>query len=256
MMDLFQNEIRTIEVSRVASENRGMKNFHYHDSYEIYYLIKGARNYVIGDDYYSLSKGDMVLIKPGVMHKATGAAYERILLNVTPGYLDNFFLPEASAVLLRCFDDTFVAIPFECRTRIIQLFEKIMALAQEKKEELAFVYLAELLNDISVIKEGKSREDDIQMDDDKLISKILHYINKYYAEIENISQISDKFFITKFHLCRIFKEATNTSVIEYLNRVKIKKRAPYLKLQTRQFWKSASCAALIHRYIFVSFLKS
>ena len=91
MMDLFQKEIETIAVGRVANTVHGMKNFHYHDSYEIYYLVKGNRKYVIGDDYYSINKGDLVLIKPGVLHKTAGKAYDRILINFTPKYLNRFF---------------------------------------------------------------------------------------------------------------------------------------------------------------------
>ena len=33
---------------------------------------------------------------------------------------------------------------------------------------------------------------------------------------------SEKFFLNKYYLCRIFKKATGVSVIEYLNRVKVK----------------------------------
>jgi len=230
MMELFQNEIDEICVSRVASDtNPGMKNFHYHDSYEIYYLVNGTRNYVIGDDYFSLVKGDMVLIKPGLLHKAAGKAYDRIVINFTPKYLNRFFTPEALSVLLKCFDGgKFVKIPFEYRTKIVGLLEKISGMLEEK-EEFTFIYLTEFLSCISDIKQEQDYDSGNHIDDERLIAKILHYINKNYAEIENISQISDKFFITKFHLCRIFKEATNTSVIEYLNRVKIKKACSLLE---------------------------
>ena len=230
MNDLFQQEVVTISVSRVASDNNpGMKNFHYHNTYEIYYLVKGTRNYIIDEEYYSLVKGDLVLVKPGVLHKASGAAYDRIVVDFSRSYLDKFFSPEASSILLRCFDEKFVTIPFELRPKIIDLLEKISSLLEENREELTFIYLTELLNCISTIKQKQNIEEDNKPDDEKIIAKILHYINKNYAEIENISQIADNFFITKFYLCRIFKDATNTSVIEYLNRVKIKKACSLLE---------------------------
>ena len=223
MMDLFQKEIKTIAVERIANTVHGMKNFHYHDSYEIYYLVKGNRNYVIGDDYFSINKGDMVLIKPGVLHKTAGRAYDRILLNFTPKYLNRFFSEEALSVLLRCFDETVISIPSELRPEFLALFEKIMLLLEDGKEEETFIYLTELLNKIYIVSRQAKAGENKKSYDDKTITKILHYINEKYSDIENISQIADEFFITKYHLCRIFKNATNTSIIEYLNRIKIKK---------------------------------
>ena len=227
---MFERTANPIEVVRTTSEtNRGMKSFHYHNSFELYYLVKGKRNYVINDEYYSLIKGDMVLIKPGILHKASGGAYDRILINFTPNYLNTYFSPKAISVLLKCFDKEFFTIPFEQRNKVVSLIEKISVLLDEEKEELTFVYVAELLNLLCEITNQLPASEKNRMDDESLIEKILHYINKSYADIENISQISDKFFITKYHLCRIFKDATNTSVIEYLNRIKVKKACSLLE---------------------------
>lgn len=230
MMHMFERTANPIEVVRTTSEtNRGMKSFHYHNSFELYYLIKGTRNYVINDEYYSLIKGDMVLIKPGILHKASGGAYDRILINFTPNYLNTYFSPKAISVLLKCFDKEFFTIPFEHRNKVVSLIEKISVLLGEEKEELTFIYITELLNLLCEITNQLSESEEKRIEDENLIEKILHYINKSYADIENISQISDKFFITKQHLCRIFKNATNTSVVEYLNRVKIKKACSLLE---------------------------
>lgn len=230
MMHMFEHIANPIAVARTTSEtNRGMKSFHYHNGFELYYLIKGTRNYVVNDEYYSLIKGDMVLIKPGILHKASGGAYDRILINFTPNYLNTYFSQKAISVLLKCFDKEFFTIPFEHRNKVVSLFEKISVLLDEGKEELTFVYVTELLNLLCEITNQLPESEKKRMDDESLIEKILHYINKSYTDIENISQISEKFFITKQHLCRIFKNATNTSVIEYLNRVKIKKACSLLE---------------------------
>ena len=229
-MHMFERTANSIEVVRTTSEtNRGMKSFHYHNSFELYYLVKGTRNYVINDEYYSLIKGDMVLIKPGILHKASGGAYDRILINFTPNYLNTYFSQKSISVLLKCFDKEFFTIPFEHRNKIVSLIEKISVLLEEDKEELTFIYITELLNLICGITEKLSQGEEKRMGDESLIEKILHYINKSYADIENISQISDKVFITKNYLCKIFKDATNTSVVEYLNRVKIKKACSLLE---------------------------
>jgi len=230
MMDLFQNEIETIAIGKSARDGtQAMKNFHYHNGYEIYYLVKGNRNYVIDDEYFTLSKGDIVLIKPGILHKTAGGAFERLLVNFTEKYLERFFTPEASSILLQCFEDKIINIPSEYRLQVRDLLEKMYNLLENGNEELSFIYLADFLNLLQEIRISKQVIVENTEENSKMITNILHYINKHFDEIDNITQIADKFFITKYHLCRSFKFATNISVIEYLNRVKIKKACSLLE---------------------------
>ena len=53
------------------------------------------------------------------------------------------------------------------------------------------------------------------------MSDIIEYIGRNYKAIENLTEISDNFFITKFYLCRLFKKHTGVSVIKYINTLKI-----------------------------------
>ena len=55
------------------------------------------------------------------------------------------------------------------------------------------------------------------------MQKILDYINENYVKIVNLDEISEKFYITKSHLCRIFKKTAGLSVIKYINGLKIQK---------------------------------
>jgi AraC-like DNA-binding protein len=55
------------------------------------------------------------------------------------------------------------------------------------------------------------------------------YINANFASITGISQIAEQFYISKFHLCRVFREAMKVTVVEYLNRVRIQNACRYLR---------------------------
>ena len=55
------------------------------------------------------------------------------------------------------------------------------------------------------------------------------YINANFAGITNIEQIARQFYISKFHLCRVFKAAMKMTVVEYLNRVRIQNACRYLR---------------------------
>lgn len=222
-MSDIKNDVPIITVNKAAYDgNITMKGFHYHDGYEIYYLVKGVRNYIIDGEHFTLNKGDVALIKPGVLHRTAGGAFERFLINFTKPYMEYFFTCKAMSILLSCFENKTITIPADRRTEIRILFEKIFDLLEDGKEEKTFTYFADVLNLLVQVSEQKNLSTEKITTEGKIVAEILNYINEHYNEIENITQISDNFFITKSHLCRIFKNVTGISVIEYLNRIKIK----------------------------------
>ncbi len=55
--------------------------------------------------------------------------------------------------------------------------------------------------------------------------KCRDYINKHFHEIDSIQQIAAKCFISKVHLCRLFREHAHTSPMMYVNKLKMNKAA-------------------------------
>jgi len=61
-----------------------MTTNHFHDSYELYYLLSGERYYFIKDRTYHIVKGSLVFINRYELHKTLDAyipSWERILIN-------------------------------------------------------------------------------------------------------------------------------------------------------------------------------
>ena len=58
-------------VSTVARQF-SMPAMHYHNSYELYYLEAGSREYFVEDKFFSVSAGDFVLIAPNKFHRTGG----------------------------------------------------------------------------------------------------------------------------------------------------------------------------------------
>jgi AraC-like DNA-binding protein len=50
---------------------------------------------------------------------------------------------------------------------------------------------------------------------------ILLYISQNYNRISKIEEIAEEFFMSKYYLCHVFKEATGLTLIQYLNNIKI-----------------------------------
>ncbi|QEN05290.1 AraC family transcriptional regulator [Thiospirochaeta perfilievii] len=63
----------------------------------------------------------------------------------------------------------------------------------------------------------------------KLIQNILLYLNKNYNKSVDISVLAKNFNISYHHLCHLFKDYTNMSIIKYLSEIRIEKSLRYLE---------------------------
>src|SRR5512133_102420 len=83
-----------------------MPLYHYHDSYEIYYLLSGSRYYFINDRRYKVEKGDLVVIDKGSLHKTMyggSPMHERVLIIFDPAYIQDILRQSADVDLLQVF---------------------------------------------------------------------------------------------------------------------------------------------------------
>ena len=78
-----------VEINKL-NINKTMKDGHYHNYYEIYYLVSGKCDYCIDNVIYSLESNGLIFIPNNVIHKTVYKVddYERIVLNFTGDYID------------------------------------------------------------------------------------------------------------------------------------------------------------------------
>ena len=70
-----------------------MRKFHFHSFYEIYYLSSGKRKFFINDTIYNISKGELLFIQKGDLHRTTydsSESHERMVINFTDEYIEEF----------------------------------------------------------------------------------------------------------------------------------------------------------------------
>lgn len=195
----------------ISSGNSAMPSMHYHNSYELYYLQVGNREYFIEDKLFSVSAGDFVLIPPGKMHRTGGEYGERILVDFSMDFLEKVYTKSVCKQLLKCFDHwKHVPSPAQQET-CTHLLSKLLNYSNDTEAALV---LGMLLLELRNVQQEEIQED--------YVSTIVAFINKNYASIDSISDIAQHFFISKYHLCRIFKNAMKMTVIDYLNHIRVK----------------------------------
>ena len=215
----------------IAEGSWKMPSMHYHMGYELYYLEEGTREYFIEDKLFSVFAGDFVMIPPRMLHRTGGAYGKRILVSFSDTALHKVFTQDLAAQLLRCFGSLKLT-PDQEQQRICKFLLK--RITESKDEQSAILALGMLLQELS-------RCDQRRLEDDQ-ISRILTFINQNYGSLTHISQIADHFFISHYHLCRIFKQAMQVTVVEYLNQIRIKNACRLLETTGRDVGEIAeSC---------------
>ena len=61
------------------------------------------------------------------------------------------------------------------------------------------------------------------------LSHVLRYINANFASIESLEELADKFFLSKYHLCHMFKQHLGVPLVTYLNTIRIRAACKLIK---------------------------
>ncbi len=56
-------------VHKIVTQKRQMQTFHYHNRYEIYYVVSGGQQYITDNGIYDLSDGDVFFVNSNALHK-------------------------------------------------------------------------------------------------------------------------------------------------------------------------------------------
>jgi len=233
----FEKELFHLDHS-IRTNPFNMQQNHSHDSYEIYYMRAGERYYFIKDRSYHVKKGDLVLIPPSVLHKtmqADSPSHERILINFKERFIDRI-IQETAPDLLQVFEEGPVLHP---DTRELMAVESIMdkmlreqKLGEPDAESYAKLLLGELLLLISRHarqSDRKSKTAEHPTTLHRKVSDMVKHINEHFHEPLSLKSLAEHFHISPFYLCRIYKEVTGFTVIEYVNQLRVQEAQKLLK---------------------------
>jgi YesN/AraC family two-component response regulator len=215
----------------LRSGSFNMQQNHVHDHYEIYYMKAGSRYYFIKDRSYLVREGDLVLIEPMALHKTTEAynpQHERVLINFNTTWLQNI-LSDMDVDLLSAFEGYPIVRPEGRDQTHVQNLIAVMLSEQENKDHGSNSYMklltTELLMWLYRHEKNTSKEQPKCADHPtslhRMVSDIVKHINERYPEPMSLTQLSDHFHISSYYLCRIFKEATGFTLIEYIQRLRV-----------------------------------
>ncbi len=220
---LIYTHIRTEQPDQTEFER------HCHPYYELLYVKSGSGKYVVESAEYPLLSHTLLIIRPYEFHYVCPSkdhAYERSVIHFYEDILFGSALTSLSFMQTenRRGKGAYFALnekniplrdAFSNMDSACTIFEGRRRKAA-KEEMMQLSLLSQVLLLLS-LEDHESRS----AGNEDLLGQIIEYININLAHDINLDEISQRFFISKYYLCRAFKEHTGVSLVTYLNTKRI-----------------------------------
>ena len=205
-------------------------DLHHHDFYEVYFFISGDVSYTIESKTYALKPGDILLISPKELHQpviSQNKTYERIVLWINCSYLERISTQKSD--LTRCFN-----AEVDKQTNLLRLNEhdqksiksSMLSLLSTSKNEaeyndiLSRAMLLKLMAELNFLFLDKTVAYENESNLSDVMKDIVKYINDKHTERISLDLLSQKFFISKYHMSREFMRHFGITIHRYV----VKKR--------------------------------
>lgn len=210
---------------------------HCHAHYEIIYVVNGAGKYVIEGERYELRPDTLMLFRPGEFHYVDvrpDARYERYVLHFSADRL-----PETADAVFRLCQKPFGqgnffkvdALPLP----VAAVFEKYLCLSN-LPPEVALPLSRLLLSELLVVLAAADPVRGSIRKEEPLGARVIRYLNEHLSEPFSLEGLSNHFYVSKYYLCRAFKEHNGISILGYLNGKRV--------MMARQLIESGETAAV------------
>ena len=193
---------------------------HYHNFYEIFYLLSGQCHFLLKDTVYELEKGDLVFIAPGELHHSLYNEGENCEICMI------YFKKEH--LLINSQDNTLSfmgSVPALYRESFVGLLSRMIseyAGIDEYSDAFLSVHLQELLLMLKRHSVLDEKEPALLHSRDADILLATKYIYKNFKQHLSLEEVSNVASLSPTYFSKKFKQTTGMGFKEYLNYVRLK----------------------------------
>lgn len=235
MNSMYRGFVDEVMVERIERDyNFNMESKHFHNEYELYYLLEGERYYFIDKQTYHVKKGSLVLIDQNQVHKtvaATKVYHDRILVQIPEPVLRNLFDAFGYKELTLGLSQYCGVLDLNDQGQdyVQTILFDIIAETKQQRTGYQFIVKAKVMELFVFVMRCKNGEyktyqvETVNTQKHKKVHEIAEYINLYYTDKLSLEILAQHFYVSKSYLSRIYKEVTGFTVNEYINIVRIKK---------------------------------
>ena len=207
----------------IPQPNNDAFRLHNHDFYEIYMFTRGDSEYIVEGNTYTLEPGDIILIRRSEMHRVfhkSETEYARTVIELFPAFFLENNCPEYELPFTNTErEGNKISAELARKMGLADAFDRLTAYTRESKGADTPVCRSTIVEILYLISKIAAFMGDDTHDD--LVKQILLYINNNFTENVNLDSLSERFFVSKYHICKIFKNGTGHTVHSYVTRKRI-----------------------------------
>lgn len=206
------------------------KNMHQHDHFEILHLTP-TEYYVHVDNYkYLANSNSIVVFPPSLKHKVIRKTLRmtRLLIN----FKYDFVKPIADLLnidLSLLFSDPVLYFSNQQIAELEDLTKKMLVEYKEKISPNQNAYLKLLFAQYLFILTQAVQKARPEHLEELKVNHVIDYLNRNYFEDITLDFLSNRFYISKFELCRKIKEITGQTFSSYLAQLRVNHAREYLE---------------------------
>ena len=196
-------------------------SYHYHDFHKIIVFISGTVTYHIEGKAYHLKPRDILLVSQGAIHNPEidpSVPYERYIFWIR----DDLSCQELNTCFQKANDRSFnlVRADSALQEHLKDLLPEIEQTLQNKHfgdtvlRNALFTQFMIYINRIFL--RTSSSPDKKTYSSDTQVEQLLKYINRNLSENLSIDQLANRFFFSKYHMMRKFKNETGYTIHNYI----------------------------------------
>ena len=187
---------------------------HTHRELELYINLSGDVSFLVENNLYDLSRGDVIIARPGEYHHCIYRSdaphkYFWILFDCQKN-------KDILDVLQNGFSENYVSPQSDLREELLDLCSKLHSGPLSNEEKIYSFFRI-----FSILKDSRINEVEKQSVLPPELSKIIDYIDKHIFEEITISNIAKAFYISQSSLERKFKKTLDITPLEYIRKKKL-----------------------------------
>jgi len=214
-----------IQHSELMSE---LPTYHQHDGYQLVYMIKGQVSFMVDDEIFRLTKGDLFYIPKNLPHAIVSIDEEpegiviQFKDDILPTEIEH--LPEYTFVNI-ILKKGVGGLAF--RDIHYDILEGLIHAAGIGKVTSLFNTLDYLGHNIACAESLSKRS--IQEDDTSVSARAHQYLLEHYKDDVKLSQIADYCHQHEAALCRTYKRETGMTIFQHLQFIRIESACTMLR---------------------------
>lgn len=197
---------------------------HYHDETEILYVNRGALIVSINGSDITVKSGSVMLLSPRIPHSTRfpegGGGYTMLQFRLENYLGDNINVGKYFSRFIQS-----ASVPYTVfeSPELCSVIDKVFLEYEEKKTEYILVIKGLIYNVVALlIREGILPKSNITYSEPILkVLPSISYIEEHYNEKITLEEIASVQRLAPSYFCRLFKKASGTGFVDYLNFVRI-----------------------------------